>query len=139
MFVVELVEGKAHTRQASSLYFEALGGKTVGLLLRIMKSYFTTGRYVIIYSGFCVFKGLIQLRKKGIFACAVINNRRYWTYISPGKEMGDYFGEVEVGEIYTIQGTVDDVIYNVWGVKEPNYVMRMMATSGRLVTDDTCK
>ena len=35
----------------------------------------------------------------------------------PGKEMGDHFREVEVGETYAIQGTVDDVIYNVWWMK----------------------
>ena len=44
-----------------------------------------------------------------------------------------------MGETDAIQGTVDDVIYNLWGTKEPNYVMRMMATSGRLLADETCK
>ena len=110
LFVVELVEGKAHPRQAGPLEFEDLGGKTVGLLLRMMKIYFATDRYVIIDSGFCVLKGLIHLRKKGIFACAVIKKRIYWPYMVPGKYMEDHFGEVELGETYAIQGTVDDVI-----------------------------
>ena len=48
----------------------------MGLLLYMMKSYFATGMYVVLDSGFCVLKGLIQLRKKGIFACAFINKRR---------------------------------------------------------------
>ena len=39
-FVVELVEGKAHPRQYGPLGFEDLGGKTVGLLFRMMKQYF---------------------------------------------------------------------------------------------------
>ena len=72
MFVVELVEGKEDPCQAGPIEFEDLGGNTVGLLLHMMNSYFETGRYVIIDSGFCVFKGLIQLSKKGVFACAVI-------------------------------------------------------------------
>ena len=42
-------------------------------------------------------------------------------------------------EIYAIHGIVDDVIYNLLGMKEPNYMVRIMATSGRLLTDDTCK
>ena len=46
---------------------------------------------------------------------------------------------MEVGETDAIQGTVDDVIYNLWGVKEPKYVMSMMATGGRLLGDETCK
>ena len=57
----------------------------------------------------------------------------------PGKEMKDNFGEVEVGETYVIQGTVDDVIYSLWGMKEPNYVMRMMATGGRILADEKYK
>ena len=38
-----------------------------------------------------------------------------------------------------IQGTVDAVIYNLWGTKEPNYEMMMMTTSGQLLVDDTRK
>ena len=53
--------------------------------------------------------------------------------------MEDHFGGVEVGKTDSIQGTVDDVIYNILGTKEPNYVIRMMATGGRLLADDTCK
>ena len=71
-----MVEGKAHSRQAGSLEFGDLGGKTVGLFLCMMKRYFATGRYVILDSGFYVLKGLIQLRKKGIFSFVVINKRR---------------------------------------------------------------
>ena len=73
MFVDELAEGKEYTRQACTIEFEDFGGKTMGLLLRMMKSYFTTGSYVILDSSFYVLNGLIRLRKKGVFACAVIN------------------------------------------------------------------
>ena len=136
MFVVELAEGNAHPRQAGTLEFEDIDGNNVGLLLRMMKSYFVTGRYVIIDSGFCVLKGFIQLSKKGGFDCVVIKNRRYWTYMVPSKYMEDHFGGVDVGETDIIHGTVDDAFYNLWSMKEPNYVMRMMATGGRLLADD---
>ena len=59
LFVVELVEGKAHTYQSCTLEFEDLDKNNVVLLFCMMKSYCGTGRYVIIDSGFCVFKGLI--------------------------------------------------------------------------------
>ena len=38
-----------------------------------------------------------------------------------------------------IHGTVDDVIYSLWMMKDLNYVMRIMATVGRLFLDDTYK
>ena len=128
LFVVELVEVKARPLQAGPLEFEDLDGKTVGLLLSLMKSYFSTGRYVILDSVFCVLKGLIQLRKKGVFAFAVIKNRIYWPSMVPGKDMDNPFGEVGVGETDAIQVTVEDFIYNLWGMKKPNYLMREMDT-----------
>ena len=57
----------------------------MGLLLRMMKIYFSTGRYLILDSGFCVLKGLIQLNKKVVSECAEIKNRRYWPSMVPGK------------------------------------------------------
>ena len=96
LLVVELVKVKAHTRQSGPLDFEDLNGKTMVSLLRTTKSYFATGRYVILDSGFCVLKGLIWFMKKGIFACAVIKKIRYCPYMVLGKDMEDNFGEVEV-------------------------------------------
>ena len=66
-------------------------------MLSMMKIYFETGRYVTIDYGLCLLKGLIQLRKKGIVACAVINNIRYCPSMVPDKHTEDNFGEVEVG------------------------------------------
>ena len=59
LFVVELLEVKAHPLQAVPLEFEYLGRNTVGLLLCMMKRYLSTSRYVILDSGFCVLKVLI--------------------------------------------------------------------------------
>ena len=33
----------------------------------------------------------------------------------------------------------EGVPYNLWGMKEPNYVMRMMATVGPMSVIETCK
>ena len=80
----------------------------MGLFWRMIKRYFATGGYVILDSGFCVLKGLIQLRKKGMFACAVIKKRRYWPFM-----MEDNFGRLEGGETDAIQGIVYGDIYNL--------------------------
>ena len=80
-----------------------------------------------------------SVEEEGYFPCAIIKKIIYWPSVVPGKETEDYFGGVEVVDTDAIQVTVDDVIYNLWGMKEPNYVMRMMATGGRLLADDTRK
>ena len=46
---------------------------------------------------------------------------------------------VNVGDNHAIAGTMDGVAYNLWGMKEPDYVMRMMVTGGPLAVFDTCK
>jgi hypothetical protein len=46
---------------------------------------------------------------------------------------------VNVGDNHAITGTKDGVVYNLWGMKEPYYVMRMMSLGGSLVAYDTCK
>ena len=102
MFVVEFVEGKEHPRQSGPLEFEELGRKTVGLFLRMTKSYFANGKHVILDSGLCVLKGLIQLRKNVFSPCGFINKRRYWPSMVPGKDMEDHFREMYVGETYAI-------------------------------------
>ena len=104
-----------------------------------MNRYFSTVGCGILDSVFCVLKGLIQLKKKGFFACDFIKNRRHWSSMVPGKDMEDNFGEMEVGGSDYIQVTVDDVIYNLLGIKYPNYVISIMAIGGRLLADDKCK
>ena len=53
--------------------------------------------------------------------------------------MEDYLGGVEVEGKDAIQGKFEYFIDNLWGMKEPNYVTRMIATSCRLLEDDTRK
>ena len=53
--------------------------------------------------------------------------------------MEAHFQGMNVGDVDAIQGTKDGFSYTIWGMKEPNYVMCMMATGGALIADDTCK
>ena len=98
IFSIEIVEGKEdRPRWLPSAEFEGIG-KTVGLLLRILKSYFATTKYVILHSGFCVLRGLIELKKRGIFVCALIKKRRCWPREVPGEEMEDHMTDKDVGD-----------------------------------------
>ncbi len=41
----------------------------------MLSTYFTTGRYAVLDSGFCVLWALIELKKVSLFACAVIKKQ----------------------------------------------------------------
>ncbi len=71
---MEMVEGKDRPQELGPAEFDVKGGKTSGLLLRMLKSVFHTGCCVALDSGFCVLKALIALKKKGVFAAALIKN-----------------------------------------------------------------
>jgi hypothetical protein len=46
---------------------------------------------------------------------------------------------VDVRDCHAIQGVMEGVTYNLWGMKEPDYVMRMMATGGPLGVQESCR
>jgi hypothetical protein len=52
--------------------------KTSSLLARLTRSIWPSGKVVILDSGFCVLHALINLKKRGLYAGAVIKKRRYW-------------------------------------------------------------
>ncbi len=77
----------------------------------------------------------------GLFACALIKKRQSWPVGVPGDAMQARFDRpgVNVGDDDAVSGTQDDVPYNLWGMKEPDYVMRMMVTGGANSADDLFK
>ena len=129
MWGIDLVEGKDHPRQLGQLKYEELGSM-VGLLLRMLFPIFHLGFVVILDSGFCVLKGIVELRKKGVFASALIKKRRYWPKYIRGEEVKEHFNDKEVGDADSWGGKLEDVPFHVFAMKEPDYVMLLMSTYG---------
>ena len=129
MWGIEMVEGKDHPQQLGCPQHDNLGS-TVGLLLRILTPIFFKGFIVILDSGFCVLKGIIELRKKGVFASALIKKRRYWPRFICGDEIKDYFSNKQVGDTDSWAGRMDDTPFHVYAMKEPDYVMSLMSSYG---------
>ncbi len=108
--------------------FDVLG-KAIILLLLMLQSYFGTERYIVFDSGFCVLEAIIEFKRNGLFGCTLIKKRCYWPAHVPGDAMNDFCNKegVQLGDCHTISGTFDTIPYNLWGMKEPDYVMKMMA------------
>lgn len=132
MYAIELVEGKDRPREMGPSEFENLGGKTVGLLLRLTKQIWNLGKVVVLDSGFCVARALTQLSKKGVFATALIKKRRYWPKHVNGDMIKAHFANANVGDTdcYRISLPDDNAILDIHCLKEPDYVMMLMATFG---------
>ena len=129
IYQLELVEGKDEPVERVRKPFSQLG-KTIGLLLRLTKPLWHTSKVVVLDSGFCVLKGLVAIRKKGVFAAALIKKRRYWPKFIRGDEIKEHFKDKEVGTAEAWRGELDDVPFHVYCLKEPDYVMSLMSTYG---------
>lgn len=70
---MEVVEGKDQPPEMRKEFDEM--GKTVGLMLRVTRQIWSTGKVIILDSGFCVLKGIVELMKRGVFASALIKKR----------------------------------------------------------------
>ena len=132
LFDLELVEGKDAPPERPAPEFESLGGKTVGLLLRLTKALWATGKVVILDSGFCVLRGIIELKKKGVFGAALIKKRRYWPKHIPGDAVKAHFEDRAIGDADAWAGEMDGVPFHVYAMKEPDYTMMLMSTYGTL-------
>ena len=128
---VDLREGKDHPRQLGEKTHDEKG-KTIGVLLCLTEPVWGTGKLVVLDSGFCVLQGLVELKKKGVYAHALIKKRRYWPRHIPGDDIIIHFANKEVGDVNAIHGELDDIPFYIYGMKEPDYVMQLMATYGTL-------
>ena len=52
------------------------------MLLRVLEPIFTRGNVVILDSGFCVLKGIVELKKRGVYASALIKQESIGPNIS---------------------------------------------------------
>eukprot|EP00934_Nitzschia_sp_Nitz4_P007490 Nitzschia sp. Nitz4//scaffold526_size3785//2112//3756//NITZ4_009261-RA/size3785-processed-gene-0.3-mRNA-1//1//CDS//3329553959//7480//frame0 len=131
MYAIELVEGRDEPRQQPAKEFHELG-KTVSLLLRLTRPLWGSSKLVILDSGFCVLQGIVELRKHGVFASALIKKRRYWPKYIRGDEIAEHFQTKEVGDVDAWGGVLDSVKFHVYCMKEPDYIMSLMSSYGTL-------
>jgi hypothetical protein len=93
-------------------------GKTIGLLMRLTESIHHSGRVVIMDSGICVLKGLVKLASVGVYASAVINERRYWPKFIDGAAIDSHLNLEETGTTDSLPGTLDGINFKVFCTKE---------------------
>lgn len=126
------MEGKDKPQEKPVDKTDKRGGKTVGLLLRLCQNICSTGKVVILDSGFCVLKGLIELKKVGGYAGAIIKKRRYWPRYIKGYDIEEHMKDNKVGTTDTATGILEGINYNVFAMKEPEFLLKLMSTYGSL-------
>ena len=129
------MEGKDRPTELGKKKWEELG-KTVGLMLRMCESIFSTGKYVVLDSGFSVSKGITALLEVGVYAAALIKKRKYWPRGVPVDAIDEYFTNEDVTHVDMLEAITEEgpegKAFNIFCFKEPEYVMKIMSTYGIL-------
>ena len=75
-------------------------------------------------------------KKIRVYAGVLIKKRRYWQKCIPGGAIDTHFKSKEVGDRDSLHGMLDGVAYDIFCMKEPDYVMKIMATYCGLTVKD---
>ena len=68
-------------------------------MLNMCRPIFVSGKAVVLDSGFCVAKCIIDIESKGVYAVAMIKERRYWPKEVPGELIDNHFEDKEFGDV----------------------------------------
>ena len=91
----------------------------------MLEPIFGRGNVIILDSGFCILKGIVELRKHGVHASTLIEKWKYWLKYIKGELI-----KAQMWAIDSWKGLVDEVNFHIYAMKEPNYVMSLMSMYG---------
>ena len=105
---------------------------TVGLMLQMFEPIFSTGNCFVIDNGFCVSKGITALLEFGVYAAVLTKKRKYWPKGVLGDAIDQYFADKDFTYVDMLEAITEEVpegkAFNIFCFKEPEYVMKIMAT-----------
>ena len=87
---VDLREGKDRPRELGVKEYDDKG-KTVGTLLRLTVPIWGGGKVLVLDSGFCVLKAIVELKKRGVFAASLIKKGGIGQSISMVRQSSNTF------------------------------------------------
>ena len=87
--------------------------KIVGLMLRLMRALWRTGKAVIMDSSFCVLKGILEMRKRGFYGSVLIKRgaiglrgfMEMTLTINPGHKI------LVMWDVLVVNGTIQSLIF----------------------------
>jgi hypothetical protein len=132
MWHVEIQEGKDRPAGAGPKKFNDVGGKMVGLILRMHKPIARQEKACTMDSGFCVSKGIIEMHEKlGVYKQALIKKRgANWPKGVPGDEIDCHLSDRPLGYCETLRLEIEGKQMSIHCMKEEKYVMKFMSTFG---------
>ena len=98
-------------------------------MLSVCKPMFGSGKDVVLDSLFCVATIIIEIKSNGFYVADLINKWRYWPKGVTGDLIDAFIEYKEVGYVGMIKATTEDnKFFNIFCMKDPDYVMKIVAS-----------
>ena len=92
-------------------------GQTVGMVLRMCETFYGTGKAVVMDSGFCVSRGIVELGRKGVYGASLIKNKNYWLKSVPGAAVDAHFEDKGVNHCEMLEASIGGLPFQVMCMK----------------------
>ena len=93
---------------------------------------FSTGKCVVLESGFCLSKGITALLEFGVYASALTRKRKYRPKGITGDAIDEYFSDKDVNHVDMLEAITEEgpegKAFKIFCFKDLEYVMKIMAT-----------
>ena len=90
------------------------------------KILYGTMKAVVMKSGFCVSKDIVEFEQKGSYGASLINKRNYYPKCVHDAAIDTNFEDKDVNYCEILEASIDGLLFQVISMKEPKYVMRIM-------------
>ena len=90
------------------------------------KTLYGTRKAVVMDSGFCVSKGIVELERKGVYGASLIKKKKYWPKGVPGAAIDAHFEDKDVNHCEMLEASIGGLTLQVMCMKEPDYVMKII-------------
>ena len=125
LWQMELIEGKDSPSEIIPKYNNQ--GKTVGLLLHVLEPIFTRGNVVILDSSSFMLNWIVELKKHGVYASALIKKWKYWPNYIKGDTIRDCFNNKNVGDCDSWKGTMEEVPFHVYANRKISMIFPLVS------------
>jgi hypothetical protein len=109
-------------------------GKTMTMMLEMMKLIHGSGKVVVGDSSFCVWEGVIECHKCGVWFQAYVKEREDWPRGVPGEVINGYFNEAPLRHCKTLVADHNNVEFRVHCCRDDKYVNKIMSAHGMVET-----
>ena len=103
-------------------------------MLEMTKPIHSSGKVVVGNSGLCVWEGVIECHKHGIWFQAYIKIRRNLPWGVQGEVINGYFDKATFGHCKTLVAEHDNIEFRVHCCQDDKYVSKIMSTHGMVET-----